>query len=188
MTRAYKQHHSAPIGDEEEVKLPPPQNLTQPLRPPRLVGGIELWDGNRRWLHWDKDYGTWKTEQADENTGEYTCQSYGHWYHHPECVGSSTNAGDFQGDHVTELRDYLEAVTGLFVACDGTWHWIAITRADAQAHYSDQNNLQLLCGKCNSKKNAKQGIDKDPSVPYGRCTGSGCNQHINDKIMKGKKK
>lgn len=129
-------------------------------KPTKDSAGNKIWDGSRNSLKFST---TIETAMAATKGGG--CQ-----------IGSSGCTGNANAiDHKKPFSE-VQSSFDRYVICDGTHHWSAVYKDDADSGYNnddDPSGFQWSCTSCNSKKNGTKGIDKNPSKWKGACPG-GC--------------
>lgn len=147
----YKRQTKRQLNIEFDPKRKKKDNCDRPLI------SILVWDGDSR--------PGWQAVRSDGSPGGLNVIGPG--------IMCATCGGGLatQRDHDTRYRKYISDNAVLNTFCDGTCHWLGITRADAIFWSNDQANLTPLCDPCHVLKTQAEGNppgDGGPT-PVGAC-------------------
>ncbi len=119
----------------------------------------DIWDGSRNSLSWSA---TITGAMAGSKGGGCQVQKN-------LCTGRADGI-----DHITDFAD-LQTGIDTYKICDGTNHWKASYKADAEAVYNngnDPSNMRWSCTKCNSQKSGVKGRYENQPVWIEACPGA----------------
>ncbi len=127
------------------------------LRCSRMVpGGLGLWDGDRRSLHWNAA----TLAAFPVGGGGAVCQ-----LQLAVCNGLAQ-----ERDHVYQWS-LVQLGLPRYTYCTGACHYSGVFHADADAEYNNIANLQWSCQPCNGSKNGPRGNDGNIPRYEGDCPG-----------------